>query len=185
MELFFDIVLVGGLFFGTAVGYKEGVLKKIFNLSLLLSAVVLAAILTGPLGGWLIHDLEMPDPHGFILAFFTVVGSTLIAGILLYRRFDRIGAGSEASHFFGGVLGLLEGALIISICLLCLRAYDAPDSETREDSVLYRPLVGLAPSTFLMVEPLIPGGKELRSDIVRMFDKPSMTSPLRPPKENL
>ncbi len=180
-----DMFVLSGLFIATALGYRAGVQRKMFNLLLALAAIIATAQFAQPIGEWFFEEFGASDQQGYGIAIFMVLGATIIPGILVYRKFDCVKPSSESSQFFGGLFGLMEGAFIISICLLLFRAYGTPDQETRDKSALYRPLAGLARATFVTIEPLVPGGKELRLELGRVFDESSLKMRARSIKENL
>ena len=180
-----DVFLLSGLFIATALGYRAGLRRKVFNLVLALTTIIAIAQFAQPIGEWFFDEFVLSDQQGYAIAMFIILGATIIPGILLYRKFESIGHSSESSHFFGGLFGLFEGALIISICMILFRAYGTPDQESRDESILYGPLAGLAQSTFVTLEPLVPGGKELRLELARVFDESSLKVRARTVKENL
>jgi len=180
-----DVFLLSGLFVATALGYRAGVQRKAFNLLLALTAIIATAQFARPIGEWFLEEFGASDQQGYAIAISIILCATIIPGILLYRKFDSTGPSSESSHFFGGILGLFEGALLISISLLLFQSNNSLGQESRDESVLYRPLAGLAQSTFTTIEPLVPGGKELRRELGRAFDQSSLKVRARSAKENL
>jgi Colicin V production protein len=178
-------MLFGGLVAGTALGYRAGVMKKLFDLGIVLGTVVVVALFLRPVGAFCVNTLLLADPEGYVVALILLIGFTVIPSMIVYHWFDRNTSASEGSRFFGGVLGLCEGALVLSMLLVCLNQMSTPSMHTREESFFYKPIAGLAPNAFRFFVPLVPYGNDLQAELSRMFHESPITKRSSDPKEKL
>ncbi|MDH3252512.1 MAG: CvpA family protein [Ignavibacteria bacterium] len=183
--ILFDFLLFVGLVAGTALGYHAGVVKRVFDLGIVLATVVVVALFLRPVGAFCVNTLLLADPEGYIVAMLLLIGLTVIPSMIVYHRFDRTSSAGEASRFFGGIFGLFEGALVLSMLLACLNLTHAPSSQTRDESLFYRPIAGLAPGAFTFFVPLVPRGDDLRAELSRMFLETPISRRAPDPKEKL
>ena len=168
-QVLLDIGLFLGLVIGATLGYRAGVMKKIFDIGIVLGTLLVIAVCLRPVGSFCVDTLLLADPEGYIVALVLLIGVTVIPSMILYHRFDRTSSAGESSRFFGALLGLCEGALILSMLLVSLNMLSAPSDSTRDDSLLYRPIARLAPSTFRLFVPLLPHGEDLQAELTRIF----------------
>jgi uncharacterized membrane protein required for colicin V production len=166
-----DIVLFAGLCLAIVLGYRGGITKKLLNILALIAAIVIAAQLMRPIGDFLVENFFFSPHAGYISGFVFVVVGIMTATILLYKKYTRAGMAKAVSQGVGVVLGALEGAVVISLVLLMLKVFGFPASSTREDSLLYKPLVNFAPNFFDMLRPYLPGAGDVRQELARAFEK--------------
>jgi membrane protein required for colicin V production len=168
-QILLDVGLLLGLVVGATLGYRAGVMKKIFDIGIVLGTLLVIALCLRPVGSFCVDALLLADPEGHIVALLLLIGVTVIPSMILYHRLDRIGSVGDASRFFGALLGLGEGAFILSMLLVSLNIFSAASDATRDDSLLYRPIARLAPSTFRVLVPLLPKGEDLQTELARIF----------------
>lgn len=178
---YIDIFLYGGLVLAAYFGYKGGFIKKIFNLLALIASIVIAVQCMEPVGSFLIGAGLLSEPTAYIVGFAIVNILLMVAAILLYRRFGKIGVAKSSSQLVGVVLGVLEGALVISLLLLALKMADFPSSSARADSLLYKPLVNFAPKTFDLFRSYLPGASSFQEELSKTFQKWNIFDSISPP----
>jgi hypothetical protein len=93
------------------------------------------------------------------------VALVLVGAYLLYHRFGKKTSAQTPGRIFAAVLGALEAAFLISVLLLMLKLFDIPGSPLRSGSLLYRPMVNLAPVSFDALRTVVPGGGEVRDEL--------------------
>ena len=166
---YIDIFLYGGLVLAAYLGYRGGFTKKIFNLLALIASIVIATQLMEPVGS-LISDAGLASPPtSYILGFALVNVVLMVTAILLFRRFGSSGVAKSTSQIFGVVLGVMEGAMIISLVLLALKMAEYPSKSTRDESLLYKPLVNFAPKTFDLLRSYLPGAASFKEELESKF----------------
>ncbi|MEW6511917.1 MAG: CvpA family protein [Bacteroidota bacterium] len=167
---FIDVFLIGGLGLGAYLGYRGGLAKKLFNLLMLLVAIVVAVRFMHTVGSWFTDAGIMAESASYVVAFLLLMLAVMIPALLLYRRFGKAaGSVKSGTAVVGLALGVLEGAMISSFLLMGLRVFDFPDESTRKGSLLYRPLVRFVPKTFDTLRPYLPGASEFKEELTRRF----------------
>lgn len=158
---YLDLLLVAALIAGGYLGYRAGPLKKSMTLLAVVVSLVLGFRLMGPIGAFFGRSGILPPPTGGVVAFVLVAAAILLVAFLLLRRFGKKSGAGVPGRIAGAVLGVIEGAIALSFILLVLKLLDAPPAATRANSLLYRPLVNLAPRAFDQVRTFFPGSSEV------------------------
>jgi uncharacterized membrane protein required for colicin V production len=96
-----------------------------------------------------------------VLAFGLISVALLVDSFLLLRRFGRKSGAGIPGRIGATLLGIIEAAIALSFVLLILKLLDAPSTTARANSLLYRPLVNLAPRAFDQVRTFFPGSTEV------------------------
>ena len=179
---YLDIFMIGGLALGGYLGYRGGLAKKLFNILMLLFAVVAASELMTPIGDYLIDAGMFGDTTAYAVAFALVMLVIMVPARLLYRKVGNTGAAKTGGNTVGIVRGVLEGAMVISFILLGMRVFDAPEQEDRQQSLLYKPLFNFVPRTFDLLQSYFPGASEFKKQITTKFkDLEVFGKPPHPP----
>ncbi len=139
------VILLPWVAFG-ALGFRDGSARKLVAIA----TVILAMFL----GQWLMHDIgtifrdqlhvqpaNAPvDAYLFIFFFVFFLQSILYRFLTGNYRFGGI-----VDRIVGVPLGLVEGALVISIFIFILTMQGPPSRKTIWDSRLYHPTASIAP----------------------------------------
>ena len=168
---FIDIFLIGGLASAIYLGYRGGVVKKIFNILALIASVVIAANVMDPIGEFLANVVFIAEPFAHILGFGAVLLAIMATFILLFRKFSSSKVTKSTSQVIGMVLGLFEGIILTSLVLITLRIFDTPGESTRRDSLLYKPLAKAVPRLFDGLRPFLPGASVFREEFSKAFER--------------
>jgi len=168
---FIDIFLLGGLGLAVFLGYRGGVVKKIFNILALIASVVIAANVMDPIAVFLVNVVFITEPFGHILGFGLVVVGIMTSFILLFRKFSSSKVARSTSQAIGMVLGLFEGIMVTSLILIILKIFEIPGESTRKDSLLYKPLVRAVPRLFDGLRPFLPGASVFHDEFSRAFEQ--------------
>jgi uncharacterized membrane protein required for colicin V production len=185
LAVLIDLVLLAGLVLGGVLGYRTGILKRVFNILTILAAICVVAIFL-PMVGPFFHDsFPFSETTTTLIAIAFLAAATVVPAMSVYHWFDRDFSGNEASRFFGAVLGVLETAVIMGMVLVLLNVSRFPGDETRSDSLLYTPVARFAPWTFSLFAPMLPRGTELRANLARIFRDNSVSKRTVDGKEKL
>jgi membrane protein required for colicin V production len=185
LAVLIDLILLGGLVLGGVLGYRTGVLKRIFHILIILSALCVIAIFLPSVGSFFRDALSSSEATATVIAIIVLASLTAVPAMTLYHWFDKDFSGNEASRFFGAALGVLESAVLMGIILVLLNVSHFPDDDTRSDSLLYKPVARFAPWTFALFTPMLPHGKELRANLSRIFQDNSVSKRIVDGKEKL
>jgi uncharacterized membrane protein required for colicin V production len=124
----FDLVILLALLAMFVVGYAQGVIRRLFGIAAILFSLIVAAQLRAPLGDYLAQQWEGIAPqYSHMVAFgavFAAAAITLSIGIqITYRPAPLFQKYPVLDEIVGGLLGVLEGFLILIVIILILDPY--------------------------------------------------------------
>jgi uncharacterized membrane protein required for colicin V production len=124
----FDLVIFLALLGMFVVGYAQGVVRRLLGIAAIAFSLILGAQLRDPLGQYLSHQWATIAPeYSYMVAFgavFTAAAVTISIGIqITYRPAPLFTRYPVLDEIVGGVLGVLEGFLILVAILLILDPY--------------------------------------------------------------
>ncbi|MEK7264423.1 MAG: CvpA family protein [Bacteroidota bacterium] len=141
-----DISIIVFIVVGMLVGVKDGFVKQLFSIGGLLLGFFFAfkffRFLTRPL----IEHWHLSPAFAVIVSVaFIVVVVNIIVQIIYYFAKGKESSVTFISRVLGGVLGLLQSAVVLSFMLLGLSFYQFPAKEIREESRFYASVLHIAP----------------------------------------
>jgi membrane protein required for colicin V production len=149
-----DWIILAFLIFSVVGAAMEGFFHEAFHLAGLVVGFLLAAWQYHRLAGWLNSFLKsawVGEIAAFLIIFFLVLILAGLAGRLARWMMKKVGL-TLIDRFLGAVLGLLRGALVVSIVLMAMAAF-APAAKWLDESQLApyflvggRAAIWLAPS---------------------------------------
>ena len=124
----FDLVILLALMAMFVVGYAQGVIRRLLGIAAVIFAIVLGSYLRAPLGGYLANEwTNIDNTYSFMVAFgavFLATWITLSIGIqVTYRPAPLFQKYPVLDEILGGLLGVLEGFLILIALILILDPY--------------------------------------------------------------
>ena len=124
----FDLVIFLALLGMFVVGYAQGVIRRLLGIAAILFAIVLGSYLRAPLGSYLADEwTSIDETYSFMVAFgavFVATAVTLSIGIQIsYRPAPLFQRYPVLDEILGGLLGVLEGFIILIATLLILDPY--------------------------------------------------------------
>ena len=124
----FDVVAFLFLMGMFVLGYIQGLTRRIFGIIALLFSLIVAAQLRDPLGSYLAQEwANAPRQYSYMVAFgalFVAFGVTLSLGIqFAYRPAPLLPRYPVVDELLGGVLGVLEGFILLMALLLVTDPY--------------------------------------------------------------
>lgn len=165
----FDLVIALVLLAMFIVGYAQGVVRRILGIAAILFSLILGAQLRQPLGEYLSHEwTTIAASYSFMVAFgavFVASAVTLSIGIQIsYRPAPLFPKYPVLDEILGGLLGVVEGFLILVAILLILDPYytqpDVKDHIGIGEFGLLRTLHGFLDNTLtasILRNNIIPG----------------------------
>ena len=120
----FDLLVVLFLFGMFVLGFIQGTIRRVLGLASMLFSFLFAANLRGPLGGYLAQNWNaFPDEYAVMLGFGIVFVAATIAFTLViqgfYHKQELFKRATFADEVIGGVLGIIQGMLLI-LCIIVI-----------------------------------------------------------------
>ena len=113
-----DLVVVTALFGMFVLGFVQGAIRRLVGILTITFSFLLAAQLQVPLGSFLLQYWhQFPPGYAHMIGFITLFTAAVIAFALItqgtYNRVHVFAAHPVIDEFLGGVLGLIEGGLLL------------------------------------------------------------------------
>jgi uncharacterized membrane protein required for colicin V production len=129
----FDLVIFLALLAMFIVGYAQGVIRRLLGIAAIAFSLVLGAQLRQPLGQYLSHEWTTIAPEysymvGFGAVFVAAAVTLSIAIQISYRPAPLFNKYPVLDEILGGLLGVLEGFLILIAILLITDPYFTQDA---------------------------------------------------------
>ena len=150
MEIVTNIVLVGILFMGTAIGFAKGFLEQAIEFI----GVVVALILAIMLGGWVARFLDLrtslPYSTSLVVASIVLFFAGLLVTHFLARAISRVVKMTLlgwVDRLAGAALGLVIAMILSSLLVTLMLAFPFPKSVQKDVqrssvSLFVRPIAG-------------------------------------------
>lgn len=162
-----DIIILIGLLLYMILGFRDGLLKKVFGILSFWGGLIIATKLMVPVGDlfteWIgfSHEVSLIFAFGFLFLVISV-------GVnFAYRKFGS--SDSESLKIFsricGVILGACQGMLAMSLLLIMFSLFDIPSKETKEESLFYDQTYQFAPTIFNYTTQWIPGSKNFMDEL--------------------
>ena len=124
----FDLVIVLALIAMFIVGYAQGTVRRLLGIAAIIFSLILGVQLRQPLGEYLSNEwTSIATAYSFMVAFgavFLATAVTLSIGIqITYRPAPLFKRYPVLDEIVGGLLGVVEGFLILIAILLILDPY--------------------------------------------------------------
>jgi uncharacterized membrane protein required for colicin V production len=124
----FDLVLLLALLAMFIVGYAQGVIRRLLGLGAIVFSLILAALLRPTVGQYLANEWTTIIPqYSYMVGFgavFVASAVTLSIGIqITYRPAPLFPKYPVLDELLGGILGVIEGILILVAFLLITDPY--------------------------------------------------------------
>ena len=121
----FDLLILLALLAMFIVGYAQGVIRRLLGIGAIIFSLIVAAQLRAPLGDYLTEQWTgIAESYSYMVAFgavFVAAAVTLSLGIqITYRPAPLFQKYPVLDEIIGGLLGVLEGFIILIAILLIL-----------------------------------------------------------------
>ena len=172
-----DLILAAVLGIGVWRGLRTGALLQLVGSVGWVAAFILGTALMEPIGGVVSESLgtsERTAPVlGFIVVFGGVVAALTAAAHVVRKTLEAVKLGG-LDKMAGAGVGGLRAAFMLSVVLLAGAVAPIPGGgpiligeDTREASLLYRPIEAIAPELWDVVRTVTPG---LQAAVVDKFN---------------
>jgi uncharacterized membrane protein required for colicin V production len=144
----FDLVVFLGLLAMFIVGYAQGIMRRLLGIVAILFSLGLAAQLRAALGGYLAQQWTTIRPeYSYMIAFGAIFVGAAVAlslGIQFsYRPAPVLNRYPVLDEILGGLLGVLEGLIILAAILIIMDPYFATSPTQPSGPGEFAPFRGL------------------------------------------
>jgi len=159
-------------------GLFRGLIIEVFTLAGLLIGYVVALKGFGLVTAIIDSMVELPallvTTLGFLIIFIGILVIFRVAAGLV-KKFAKWTLLGWVDHLCGGVFGMLKGALIASLLALLFSLIPMSEDmqKTQDDSLLFKPIRGVAPAIFNFVQMTFPKTKDFYEELKEGFSKSS------------
>ena len=162
-----DIIILILLGLAVGMGFKKGLVQEIVGIVALIVSFFLALKLHPAAANGLVKMFKEIPPHlaptiGFAVMFLAAFGAITLAGWLL-SKLIKASPLDLADKLGGMVIGLLKGAVVISILLLLLTFLPLPKdvNQKLDRSGMIRSMRKVAPWVYEKTKGLWPKAREM------------------------
>lgn len=149
---YLDYILFGIIIIGFILGYKDGLIRKVIGLLGLIVAIILSVNYSGELGSYLSPMFNDENYLAKIVSGFVIFFATILAFAILKRLIhpsDKVN--KFLNQLLGGIAGTIQIIFIVSVFLLLLNAISLPKQEDIDESLMYKPIYSVIPSTIDLI----------------------------------
>ncbi len=168
-----DIFIIIGISLYIALGFRDGLSKKIYSILGFWGGLILAIKYMNPfsevIGQWFDYSTEVC----LVLAFFIIFLLVIVVANLLYRWFGRSSGDTIGlrSRIGGALLGGAQGLVAISLLLIMFNIFDVPDEDEQKESLMYKKVLRIAPAVFDYSTQWMPASKDFLEVIKSKIDR--------------
>ncbi|GAB1442155.1 hypothetical protein MASR2M39_09900 [Ignavibacteriales bacterium] len=147
------ILLTGASFY---LGYKEGFIKKVFDIVGFFLGIFLAIKFAGAVGGVYKSVLGVADGSAGIIGgvtifiFFQILTAIIVKATKIHDKVDHL-----LNKIVGGFIGAIQVVVFLSAILFFASKLAFPSEITTKNSILYNSVVRVLPG---IVDLIIPSG---------------------------
>lgn len=173
MSILDIVILVILAYFGFA-GFRNGLLREVLGLAGVVAGLFLAFRYLDPFNSWFVQLTGLDDAYApiitFTLIFLLVILATQII-IIALEYVIKFAFLSMPNRVLGLTFGVLKSGLFVSLIFLLLAGLNMPGDKTKQQSLLYPYVLGIAPVTYNIVGTFYPGTEDFYQSIQKTLDK--------------
>lgn len=141
-----DIIIILPLLWGAYKGAKNGLIKELANLLVLLMGLYFALSLSERVSAYLKEEWGWETAYLPVISFILIFIAVAMGVMFISRALDKVIKGLALSwlNYVGGVLfGILKFGLIVSILLTMITGFEKDieiiPQKKKDESLLYKP----------------------------------------------
>lgn len=158
-------------------GFRNGLVKEVFRIVGLVMAVFVSFQYADFAGTIIGRFFQLNENYLPYIGFALLLIATQIAvhfTVLILDRLIQLLLLSIPNRLLGSVFGVLKSSLVVSILLIFLAGFHLPGSEVRQESLLYKPILMVAPASYDIVAKVLPGVEPYRESVERYLSIPAV-----------
>ena len=156
-----DIFILAVFLIGFALGYKDGIIRKLIGLVGLALAIFISAKYAESFGKTLANvlglEIYFSKIIGAIILFFLIIGIfSLIKRVI--HPFDKVN--NLINQLLGAIVGAAQLLFFLSAVLFILSMFGLPNEPTTKGSLFYRSVYNILPDTINLLNDYTPEPKK-------------------------
>ncbi len=168
-----DMLIIFGITLFVALGFRDGLFKKMYSLLGFWGGLILAIKFMSPFSEVIAAGFDFSTEVCLILAFFIIFLAAVVITNLIYRWFGQSATDTIPilSRIAGAFLGGFQGLVAISLVLIMFNILDVPSEDEQKEAVLYKKTMRIAPKVFDYSTQWIPSTKSFYEEIKAKIDR--------------
>jgi len=149
---YIDFIIIFIIFIGFALGFRDGLIRKVIGLVGLVFGFILALEFYRKLGLFISPIINDEIYLAEIIAWiFIFVGVIFLASVLkrIIHPLDKVN--KFMNQLLGGISGTLQILFFISGFLLFLNVFNIPNSDDKNSSLMYNSVYNVIPVTINLI----------------------------------
>lgn len=149
---YIDYILITIILIGFILGYKDGLVRKVIGLVGLITAIFIAVNYSDTLGEYLSPMFNDENYLAKIISGFVLFLATILAFAIIKRLIhptDKVN--KFLNQLLGGIAGTIQIVFVTSVFLLLLNVLSIPKEEDISDSIFYKPIYSVIPTTIDLI----------------------------------
>lgn len=146
-----DIVLIGLLVVGGVRGFKKGLIDQVVSIAALLLGIWVAIRFSDFTANLLTTKFNFTSEYisviAFVITFAAAVVGVHFVGKLAEKLVNMVALGF-VNRIAGFAVGILLWGFILSVVLSIIDKFSLVSDETKQNSIVYKPLSKVAPAVF-------------------------------------
>lgn len=145
------VLLTGASFY---LGYKEGFIKKVFDIVGFFLGIFLAIKFAGAVGGVYKSLLGVADGSAGIIGgvtifiFFQILTAIIVKATKIHDKVDHL-----LNKLVGGLIGATQVVIFLSAIFFFASKLSFPSETTTKSSLLYKTVTGVLPGIIEVIVP--------------------------------
>ncbi|MBU1098156.1 MAG: hypothetical protein CVV23_14100 [Ignavibacteriae bacterium HGW-Ignavibacteriae-2] len=149
---YIDYIILAVIIIGFILGYKDGLVRKIIGILGFILGIILAFQFSKSISSYVSPLLNDELYLAEIVSGFLIFSLTIFIFAILKRvihPFDKVNR--FVNQLLGGFAGSIQIIFLISAFLLLLNLFDAPNQQTKNESILYNKTYSVIPKTIDLI----------------------------------
>src|SRR5579862_209910 len=145
-----DIPIILGVLFFVVLGYRDGLLKKVYAVAGSWLGLIIATRSMYYVGESFTEVFNIQKEVAHILSFSAVFFIFILLENFVYRRWGSAGEEGHKlwSRIGGAIVGGVQGFVAVSIVLILCIFLNIPPESSKKESMFYPPMFHAAPILF-------------------------------------
>jgi uncharacterized membrane protein required for colicin V production len=141
-----DILIFVPMLVFILLGFRDGVIRKLVAIVMLIAGLFLGQLFMHDLGQFLADNKWIESTDSSMYGYLIIFSAVVILQWLLYKLVARsYKIGGFLDRIGGLALGFIEGTLFLSCLFFIFAQTGFPSRDLKRDSMFYKPIVNIAP----------------------------------------